>query len=48
MKGEICLGLLDWSKDIGLTLEQLYSYNPTINSECSNLAVGSVVCLGKA
>lgn len=47
VQGEICLGLLDWSRDINLTLEQLYEYNPTINSDCTNLAIGQSVCIGK-
>ncbi|KAF7342671.1 hypothetical protein MSAN_02024900 [Mycena sanguinolenta] len=30
----------------GLTLAELYSYNPSINSGCTNLAIGEVLCLG--
>ncbi|KAF7342676.1 hypothetical protein MSAN_02025400 [Mycena sanguinolenta] len=30
----------------GLTLAELYSYNPPINSGCTNLAIGEVLCLG--
>ncbi|KAK9893546.1 hypothetical protein P389DRAFT_191528 [Cystobasidium minutum MCA 4210] len=44
--GEVCLGLLDWSKDLNLTLEQLYQYNPAIDSECLNLQIGWGVCIG--
>ncbi|KAF8142418.1 hypothetical protein K438DRAFT_1474176, partial [Mycena galopus ATCC 62051] len=30
----------------GLTVAQLLSYNPTINSGCTNLGIAQVLCLG--
>ncbi|KAF8145192.1 hypothetical protein K438DRAFT_1444824, partial [Mycena galopus ATCC 62051] len=30
----------------GLTVAQLLSYNPSINADCTNLAIAEVLCLG--
>lgn len=45
-EGEVCLGVLDGSKDLGLTLEDFYCLNPGLNEKCSNLETGTAYCTG--
>jgi len=45
--GEICLGLLDYSKDLNLTLDELYCLNPAIDDDlCYNLQIDVAYCIG--
>jgi len=46
LEGEVCLGVLDGSKDLGLTLDQFYCLNPGIKEGCSNLTTGKAYCTG--
>lgn len=46
LAGEVCLGVLDGSRDLGLTLDQLYCLNPGLNEDCSNLYEGQAYCTG--
>jgi len=48
LSGEVCLGIIDYSKDLDFTLEQLYAYNPAINDLCTNLNIGWGLCIGKS
>lgn len=48
VSGEICLGIINYPENVGLTLDQLYSWNPAINSECTNLAIGQVLCVSES
>lgn len=42
--GEICLGIANYPENTGLTFSKLLSYNPAVNSDCTNLFVGEVLC----
>ena len=42
--GDICYTILD--RVGGITLQQLYALNPAINSGCTNLQPGQVLCVG--
>lgn len=46
LEGEVCLGVLDGSKDLGLTLDQFYCLNPGVKEGCSNLTTGKAYCTG--
>lgn len=47
LDGEVCLGVLDGSKDLGLTLWQFYCLNPQVDDvSCSNLETGQAYCTG--
>jgi len=41
--GEVCLGLID--KTPGWTVADFYKYNPSVNSDCSNLTTGLAYCV---
>lgn len=48
VSGEICLGIINYPENVGLTLDQLYSWNPSINADCTNLSVGQTVCVSES
>ncbi|KAI1367905.1 hypothetical protein F5Y08DRAFT_297281 [Xylaria arbuscula] len=43
--GDTCNAIRDDFNDV-FTLADFYSWNPQVNSVCSNLALGEVVCVG--
>lgn len=44
LPGEICLGIANYPENAGLTFAKILQLNPSVNSDCTNLYVGQILC----